>query len=134
MRGQPEQRNSPPTSVQPMDSERASHSGSDERFDPGRTDGFPFDPDFPQLPIAANPDLMLDVFRAKLKPVANKKYEIQACKPFRFRRRQSKSRHVLQYTLRIAGPATGRRWAQPVTGVLHADALKSEPPWEAMQP
>ena len=133
MRGQPEQRNSPPTSVQPLDSERASHSGSDERFDPGRTDGFPFDPDFPQLPIAANPDLMLDVFRAKLKPVANKKYEIQACKPFRFRCRQSKSRHVLQYTLRIAEPSTGRRWDQPVTGVLYADESKAERRWQEMQ-
>src|SRR5437879_5528085 len=65
---------------------------SDERFAAGRTEGFPFDPDFPQLPIATNPDLMLDIFRAKLKPVADRTYEIEDCKPFRFRCRQSNRR------------------------------------------
>src|SRR5437879_1490037 len=106
---------------------------SDERFAAGRTEGFPFDPDFPQLPIATNPDLMLDIFRAKLKPVADRTYEIQDCKPFRFRCRQSKSRHVLQYNLRIADPSTGRRWNQPVTGVLYADESKAERRWREMQ-
>ena len=132
MRDQPEQRNRPPATGRPPDSEGASHPGSDERFDAGRPDGFPFDPDFPQLPIAANPDLMLEVFRAELKPVAHQKYEIEACRPFRFRCRQSKSRHVLQYTLRVADPLTGRRWDQPVTGVLYADESKAERRWQEM--
>jgi len=133
MHDQPEQRNPQPASGRRMAVGSASNLASGERFDPGRTDGFPFDPDFPQLPIAANPDLMLDVFRTELKPVSHKKYEIQACKPFRFRCRQSKSRHVLQYTLRVADPSTGRRWDQPVTGVLYADESKAERRWQEMQ-
>lgn len=97
------------------------------------TEGFPFDPDFPQLPIASNPRLMLDIFRTELKPVAEKRYEIQECRPFRFRCRQSKSRCVLQYTLRIADPSTGRRWDQSVTGLLYADKRKAERRWHEMQ-
>src|SRR5207247_11097162 len=52
---------------------------------------------------------------------------------FRFRCRQSKSRHVLQYTLRIAEPSTGRRWDQPVTGGLYADESKAERRGQEMQ-
>ncbi len=133
MRDQPTQRNQPPVSGNPLDVGSGSNPGSDERFAPGQTEGFPFDPDFPQLSIATNPDLMLDIFRAKLKPVADKMYEIQDCKPFRFRCRQSKSRHVLQYNLQLADPSTGRRWNQPVTGVLYADESKAERRWQEMQ-
>jgi streptomycin 6-kinase len=133
MHDRPRQRNQPPVSGRPRDLDSESHPASGEPFAAGRTEGFPFDPDFPQLPIATNPDIMLGIFRAKLKPVAGKRYEIQDCKPFRFRCRQSKSRHVLQYTLRIADPSTGRRWDQSVTGILYADERKAERRWQEMQ-
>ena len=59
-------------------------------------DGFPRDPDFPQLEIASDAGLMLEVFRRHLKTVSRKAYRIEECVPFRFRCRQSTSRCVLQ--------------------------------------
>jgi len=92
-------------------------------------DGFPADPDFPQLAIAADPGRMLEVFRAHLKPAAGQRYHIEDCIPFRFRIRQSTTRCVLQYTLRIAEPATGRAWEQWVTGLLYAQPGAAESLW-----
>jgi Ser/Thr protein kinase RdoA (MazF antagonist) len=96
-------------------------------------EGFPADPDFPQLPIATDPKLMLDVFRKHLKPVKGKAYVIEDCLPFRFRCRQSDSRCVLQYTLRVADPSTGRRWDQWVTGLLYANDGEAERLWKEAQ-
>src|SRR6266550_927372 len=90
---------------------------------------FPVDPDFPQLAIAADPGRMLEVFRAHLKAAAGKRYDIEDCIPFRFRMRQSTTRCVLQYTLRIAKPATGRAWEQWVTGLLYAQPGAAESLW-----
>ena len=87
-------------------------------------EAFPDDPDFPQLKIASDPVQMLDVFRRHLKSASPKVYDIQACIPFRFRCRQSTTRCVLQYTLRILEPDTGRRWNQWVSGLIYAQ------PWE----
>src|SRR5947207_16016684 len=89
-------------------------------------EAFPADPDFPQLTVASDPALMLEVFRAHLKPVAGKHYHIQECVPFRFRCRQSTSRCVLQYTLRVLEPATGRERHQWVTGVVYAQPGEAE--------
>ncbi len=94
---------------------------------------FPRDPDFPQLEIASDPGRMLEVFRRNLKPVSGKLYHIQDCLPFRFRCRQSISRCVLQYTLRILEPSTGRRWDQWVTGLVYAQAGEAERLWREMQ-
>jgi Ser/Thr protein kinase RdoA (MazF antagonist) len=98
-----------------------------------RQEGYPVDPDFPGLPIASDPRLMLDVFRAHLKPVAGRVYHIEDCVPVWFRCRQSGARCVLQYKLRMAEPSTGRRWDQWVTGVLFAHEGKAENRWRRLQ-
>jgi len=89
-------------------------------------EAFPVDPDFPQLKIASNPGLMLEVFRQHLKPASGKVYHIQECIPFRFRCRQSTARCVLQYTLRVVEPSTGRVWNQWVTGLIYAQPGEAE--------
>ena len=92
-------------------------------------EAFPDDPDFPQLKVAADPAIMLEVFRAHLKPIAGKDVQIRDCIPFRFRCRQSSSRCVLQYTLRIAEPSHHREWNQWVTGLIYAHAEAAERLW-----
>src|SRR5207253_6845881 len=67
-----------------------------------------------------------------LKAIPGKDYRIHDCVAFRFRCRQSGSRHVLQYTLRVAEPSTGRRWDQWVTGLLYADGEATRR-WEEMK-
>jgi len=96
-------------------------------------DGFPRDPDFPQLETATDPRVMLQVFRRHLKPVPGKAYRIEECVPFRFRCRQSTSRCVLQYTLRVADSSSGRRWDQWVTGVVYAAAGEAERLWRELR-
>src|SRR5256885_3990772 len=91
--------------------------------------GFPVDPDFPQLEIASDPARMLEVFRAHLKPVAGKAYDIDACVPVRFRCRQSTSRCVLQYSLRVIDRATGAAFDRWVTGTLYARPGDAERLW-----
>src|SRR5437879_9093821 len=89
-------------------------------------DGFPADPDFPQLETACDARLMLEVFRQHLKAVSGKASRSEECVPFRFRCRQSTSRCVLQYTLRVVDPSSGRRWDQWVTGLVYAAAGEAE--------
>ncbi len=100
---------------------------------PVRRDAFPADPDFPQLEIAADPGLMLDVFRTHLKPVAGKVCHIETCAPFRFRCRQSTARCVLQYTLRVVEPGGGHAWDQWVTGLVYAQPGEAERVWRELQ-
>ena len=103
--------------------------------DPSAGPGFPFDPDFPQLPLATDPARMLEVFRSDLVPMPGRRVEIEDCVPFRFRCRQATSRCVLQYTLRLrertatAGGGRERRWQQSVTGVVYARAGEAERQW-----
>ncbi len=96
-------------------------------------EAFPADPDFPQLGIAGDPGRMLEVFRAHLKPVAGRRCHIETCLPFRFRLRQSTSRCVLQYTLRVVDPITGGRRDQWVTGLVYAREGEAERLWREMQ-
>ena len=86
-------------------------------------ESFPNEATFPGLPIATDPERMLALFRAHLRMLPGKALNIQRCSPFRFRCRQggSQGRCVLQYTLRMADPQTGREWDQWVTGLLYAD-------------
>src|SRR5207247_466071 len=81
---------------------------------------------FPQLETASDARLMLQVFRQHLKAVSGKAYRIEECVPFRFRCRQSTSRCVLQYTLRVVAPSNGRRWEQWVTGVVSGAAGEAD--------
>ncbi len=98
-----------------------------------RPGGFPADPDFPQLAIASDPQRMLELFRRHLEPAAGKGYHIEDCVPLRFRCRQSTARCVLQYTLRLLEPGTGRRWEQGVTGLVYAQQGAAERLWREMQ-
>src|SRR2546426_10569580 len=93
---------------------------------------FPVDPDFPQLEIATDPTRMLDVFRAHLAPLAGRDCRIESCVPVRFRCRQSTTRCVLQYVLRVVEPATERRWDQWATGVLYAEPGAAAGIWREM--
>ena len=92
-------------------------------------EAFPADPDFPQLRIATDPALMLELFRSHLKPASGRPLHIQDCVPCRFRCRQSTARCVLQYALRVAEPSTGRQWEQWVTGLLYAERGEAERLW-----
>lgn len=98
----------------------------------GGEDGFPHDPDFPQLPIATDPARMLEVFRTHLVPAPGRRVEIEDCIPFRFRCRQATSRCVLQYTLRLVDRTAGapRRWQQSVTGVVYVRDGEAERQWQ----
>jgi len=98
-----------------------------------RPGGFPADPDFPQLAIASDPQRMLELFRRHLEPAVGKRYHIETCVPVRFRCRQSTARCVLQYTLRLLEPGTGRRWEQGVTGLVYAEQGAAERLWREMQ-
>jgi len=98
-----------------------------------RGEAFPVDRDFPQLEIASDPRRMLEVFRAHLKPASGKRYHILDCVPFRFRCRQSTSRCVLQYTLRVLEPSSGRQWDQWVAGLVYARTGEAERLWREMR-
>src|SRR5256885_17207275 len=101
----------------------------------GKTEAFPADPDFPQLAVASDPARMLEVFRTHLAPTPGRQVEIEDCIPFRFRYRQSTSRCVLQYTLRLrertgeGGGSDERRCEQSVTGVVYAGDGEAERQW-----
>ena len=95
--------------------------------------GYPADTDFPQLGIAFDADRMLEIFRAHLKPVAGRNCRVLNCAPFRFRCRQSTSRCVLQYTLRVVDLGTGREWEQWVTGLIYAKPGEAKRLWQELQ-
>jgi phosphotransferase family enzyme len=95
--------------------------------------GYPVDPDFPQLEVATDPQRMFELFRAHLRPVAGRACVIRGCEPFRFRCRQSGGRCVLQYTLQLEDPGTGRRWDQWVTGLLYARPGEAERLWQELR-
>jgi Phosphotransferase enzyme family len=92
---------------------------------------FPADPDLPQLAIASDPALMREIFRTELRPLTRQAYCIQDCQLFRVRYRRG-ARCVLQYTLRLVEPRTGRKWSQWVTGVIAAGD-RTESVWQRLQ-
>jgi len=83
-------------------------------------EGFPIDHDFPQLAIASDPALMREVFRSHLQPLTSPAYRIEECQLWRFRYRPG-TRCILQYTLRLVEPATGREQSQWVTGLIYGE-------------
>jgi hypothetical protein len=94
---------------------------------------FPADPDFAQLKVAIDPSLMLEIFRTHLKPVSGRACDIQDCTPVRFRCRQSSSRCVLQYALRLVERASGRRRESWVTAIRHAEPGRTEAHWAELK-
>ena len=103
---------------------------------PGTGDGlgaYPVDPDFPQLEVASDPAKMLRIFRAHLNPVDGNRCRILDCAPVRFRCRQSTSRCVLQYRLRVEEPSTGRQWDEWVTGLIYAEPGEAKRLWQTLR-
>ena len=96
-------------------------------------EAFPAHPAFPQLNIASDPELMLEVFRNYLKPVSGKTYRIQACTPVRFRWRKDGSRCVLQYALEMVDAGTGRPCQTWVTGVIYAETARQREVWAELR-
>jgi len=94
---------------------------------------FPVDPRFPQLEVAGDPGRMLDVFRTHLKSLPGRAGTILDCTPYRFRCFQSRSRCVLQYSLRVIDPGTGRQWEQWATGLIYADPSQAQRIWQKLQ-
>src|SRR6266404_51078 len=65
---------------------------------------YPSHPYFPQLKIASEPRLMLELFGQHLRPAhpaSTKAFEIEECVPVRFRFRRDGTSCVLQYALRL---------------------------------
>jgi hypothetical protein len=105
----------------------------DEAPSVGCRDAFPAHPHFPQLKIASDPELMLEVFRSHLKPASENDYHIQECIPVRFRWRKDGSRCVLQYVLRLIEKASGRRRDTWATGVVYAEPGRTEQFWTELK-
>ncbi len=76
-------------------------------------------PRFPQLAIAKDPERMRAVLQQHLQPLAGRTYQIRQCR-VSFSRDRSDRRCLLQYTLDLVEPDTGRAWSQLVTGVIYA--------------
>jgi hypothetical protein len=76
------------------------------------------DPALPGLVIAGDPDAMRDVFQRHLRSFG-RPHRLRYCRLFRVRYRRA-DRCVLQYTLGLVEPDTGRERSEWVTGVMHA--------------
>jgi hypothetical protein len=93
---------------------------------------FPTDPAFPQLKIATDAGLMKQTFRAHLRPVGGKVYDIEDCRFIRLRYRED-SRCYLLYTLRLVEPDTGRERDVQVTGLIYAEKNRAEQTWRKLK-
>lgn len=87
---------------------------------------YPDDPQYPGLVVASDPREMLERFRKHLKPITGAPIRIEGCEPFRFRFSQRNSRCVLEYTVHLADPDTGRRWDTWVAALLYADEREAQ--------
>ena len=83
-------------------------------------EAFPADPGLPQLKIASDPELMREMFRGHLSPLTGRVYHIQDCLLSWIRYLRG-VRCMLQYTLRLVEPGTGRERSQWVSGVIYAE-------------
>ena len=92
---------------------------------------FPAHPCFPQLKTACDPARMLAIMRRHLRPV-REGFQIEACLPVRFRFRNSGSRCILQYALRVA-EVNGSGSSLWVTVVIHAQPGDAEKAWTEQQ-
>ncbi|HET7479280.1 MAG TPA: phosphotransferase [Rubrobacteraceae bacterium] len=79
------------------------------------------DPTLPDLAAALDSQAMLKVFRKHLRPIGDTAYEIQSCRLSRIRYRMS-FRCILQYTLSLLDPDTGRQRNLLISGTMYADA------------
>jgi len=94
-------------------------------------EAFPADPGLPQLKDASDPELMRDLFRGHLSPLPGRVYHIQDCL-LSWVRYLRGVRCMLQYTLRLVEPGTGRERSQWVTGVIYAED-RAERIWKRLR-
>lgn len=99
------------------------------------------DPDLPHLEIAGDARRMHKLFQEHLRPLPGRGYEIPGCRLSRIRYRRGE-RCVLQYTLGLADPDTGREREQWAVGVLYPgdrarrawEKLQGSPPLKLLDP
>ena len=89
------------------------------------------DPSFPKLEVVKDPELMREVFQRHLQPLDGKTYQLLDCRIHYVHYRRA-ARCVVQYTLRLAEPETGREWSRWVSGALYADG-RTRRIWEKLQ-
>ena len=89
------------------------------------------DPSFPKLEVVKDPELMRQVFQRHLQPLDGKTYQVLDCRIHYIHYRRA-ARCVVQYTLCLAEPETGREWSQWVSGVLYANG-RTQRIWEKLQ-
>src|SRR5215216_459324 len=99
--------------------------------DPVDTEQHPADPNFPKLEVVKDPELMREVFQRHLQPLDGKTYQVLDCRIHYIHYRRA-ARCVVQYTLRIAEPETGREWSQWVSGVWYANG-RTRRIWEKLR-
>src|SRR2546428_13361540 len=83
-------------------------------------EAFPADPGLPQLKIASDPELMREMFRGHLCAFPGRDYALQDCLASWVRYLRG-VRCMLQYSLRLVEPGTGRERSQWVSGVIYAE-------------
>src|SRR6266705_6125084 len=94
-------------------------------------EAFPADPGLRQLKIASDPELMREMFRGHLSPLPGRVYHIQDCL-LSWVRYLRGDRCMLQYTLRLVEPGTGRERSQWVSGVIYAED-RAERMWRKLR-
>ena len=88
------------------------------------------DLNFPQLEIVTDPDRMREILQEHLQPLGGKTYRVLECRISFIR--QTASRCLLHYTVRLEDPDTGREWSQLVTGVMYG-GNRTHRNWKKLQ-
>ena len=91
----------------------------------------PVDPSFPQLEVARDPEMMREVFQRHLWPLREEAYHVRECQVSHTRYRRA-IHCMLQYTLRLVEPGTGRERSQWVTGAMYAGG-RTRRIWEKLR-
>jgi Phosphotransferase enzyme family len=92
---------------------------------------FPADPSMPQLEAATDLEVMRDAFQKHRRFLSEKACQVQECQISYIRYLPAK-RCMLQYTLRLTEPDTGREWNQWVTGWIYAEG-RTRRRWEKLR-
>jgi hypothetical protein len=85
---------------------------------------------FPQLEVATDPERMREVFQEQLRPLGGKVYRVLECRISFIR--QTASRCLLHYTLRLGDSGTEHEWSQLVTGVMYG-GNRTRRTWEKLR-
>ena len=91
----------------------------------------PNEPGFPHLGVARDPERMAGVLRAHLRSPDGAAYDVLGCRAL-FVRDRAAGRAILQWSVRLADPATGRAWDRVVTGVAYGGG-RTRRVWERLR-